>query len=345
MSGKTDEINFGLIGAGRIGKMHAMNLATRINRARLLCVADIYKEAADKCAKQNNIPNSYRDYRKILDNNEIDAVVISTATNTHAKIIREAAEAGKHIFCEKPIALNLTEIDSALSAVERSGIKLQIGFNRRFDSNPQKIRRLLESGELGIPHLIRITSRDPAPPNYEYLKASGGIFVDMMIHDFDMARFLCNDEVVEIYATGDVLIDPKIGEIGDIDTAIVTLKFKGGTLGTIDNSRQSAYGYDQRIEVFGSKGYALGHNKAPNQVEIANAQGMHFEKPLYFFIERYQESFIIELEEFINAITNDTDPPVSGYDGRMAVVLGMAAKRSLEEKRPVEISEIQKTFS
>ncbi len=337
MQSKRDKINFGLIGAGRIGKMHASNLTNRIKGAKLLCIADIYKEAADECAKENGIPYSYNDYHSILERKDIDAVVICTATNTHAKIIREAAEAGKHIFCEKPIALDLKEIDSALSAVERTGVKLQIGFNRRFDANPQKIRKMVETGELGKPHIIRITSRDPAPPSYEYIEVSGGIFLDMMIHDFDMARFLCNDEVEEVYATGNVLIDPKIGELGDIDTAIVTLTFKGGTIGTIDNSRKSAYGYDQRIEVFGSKGYAIGHNKAPDQVEIADERGMHFEKPLYFFIERYEQSFITELEQFIEAIANDTEPPVSGYDGKMAVVLGMAAKRSLAEKRPVKV--------
>ncbi len=339
MNGKKEIIRFGLIGAGRIGKLHASNLATRIKKAELLCVADVYKEAADTCARENNIPYSYNDYHRILERKDIDAVVICTATDTHARIIKEAAEAGKHIFCEKPIALDLKEIDEALSVVEKTGVKLQIGFNRRFDPNPQKIRKMVENGELGNPHLIRITSRDPAPPSYEYIKVSGGIFLDMMIHDFDMARFLCNDEIAEVYATGNVLIDPKIGELGDIDTAIVTLKFKGGTLGTIDNSRKSPYGYDQRIEVFGSKRCVIGHNKAPDQVEIADDMGMHFEKPLYFFIERYEQSFITELEQFIGSIANNTQPPVSGYDGKMAVVVGMAAKRSLAEGKPIKIEE------
>ncbi len=340
MALKTDRVRFGLIGAGRIGKMHASNLATRIKGAELLCIADIYKEAADKCAKEYGITHSYDDYHRILERKDIDAVLICTATNTHARIIKEAADTGKHIFCEKPIALDMNEIDSALSTVETAGVKLQIGFNRRFDPNPQKIRKMVESGKLGTPHILRITSRDPAPPSYEYIKVSGGIFLDMMIHDFDMARFLCNDEIDEVYATGNVLVDPKIGELGDIDTAIVTLKFKGGAIGTIDNSRKSAYGYDQRIEVFGSKGYAVGHNKTPDQVEVGDDNGMHFEKPLYFFIERYEQSFITELEKFIEAIINDTEPPVSGYDGKMAVLLGMAAKRSLAEKRPVRPGEL-----
>lgn len=327
-----------MIGAGRIGKLHAKNLSSRVGQAELACVADINMEFARKCAKENGIKDYYGDYRKVLERKDIDAVVVCTSTDTHARIIEDAALSGKHVFCEKPIALELEEIDKALSVVERTGVKLQIGFNRRFDANPQKIRRLIEDGSVGKPQLVRITSRDPAPPSYEYLKVSGGIFLDMMIHDFDMARFLLNDEAEEIYATGGVLIDPRIGEIGDIDTAVVVLRFRSGAIVTIDNSRKSPYGYDQRLEVFGSASSAISGNKAPDQVEIGDSRGMHREKPLYFFIERYEESFVKELDCFVDSVLNDREPPVTGRDGKMAFLLGMAARRSFREKGPVNLN-------
>ncbi|MCD6121938.1 MAG: inositol 2-dehydrogenase [Spirochaetales bacterium] len=332
-----EKVRMGLIGAGRIGRMHAEHLSYRLPGAELVSVSDVYLEGAEKCASDYNIPNVYKDYRKVLEDKDIDAVVICTSTNTHAEIIEAAAEAGKDIFCEKPIALDIAKIDHALETVGRTGVKLQIGFNRRFDPNFLKIKKMVSAGEIGEPHILKITSRDPAPPPLEYVKVSGGIFLDMMIHDFDMARYLIGDEVEEIYASGNVLIDERIKEYGDIDTAIVTLKFRNGTIGSIDNSRQAVYGYDQRVEVFGSKGNAAAYNELPDHVELTDKEGSHTAKPLYFFMERYTKAYLSEMEEFLKAIRNNTNPPVTGMDGKIPVVMGMAAKKSLAEHRPVKV--------
>ncbi len=232
-------LNLGVIGAGMIGKVHARNLAFYIPTANLLMIADINEQAARETAEHCHIPKAVKDYHEILANPEIDAVVICSSSNTHAQIIGEAAEAGKHIFCEKPIDYSLKKIDQALSLVEKHGVKLQIGFNRRFDPDFARVRWAVASGEIGEPHLLHIISRDPEPPTPEYVKTSGGIFMDMTIHDFDMARYLIGKEVVEIYAAGGVRIDPEIGKAGDLDTALILLKFEDGTLGTIDNSEKA----------------------------------------------------------------------------------------------------------
>jgi myo-inositol 2-dehydrogenase/D-chiro-inositol 1-dehydrogenase len=237
-----------------------------------------------------------------LDDKRIEAVIICSSTDTHAQLIQESAEAGKHIFCEKPIALALSPIDAALKAVEKASVKLQVGFNRRFDTSFKRIRELVAAGQIGRPHVLRITSRDPAPPPIAYVKVSGGIFLDMTIHDFDMARYLIGSEVEEIYAAGEVLVDPEIGEAGDIDTALITLRFVNGALGVIDNSRRAVYGYDQRVEVFGSGGMALVTNRAPDNVQQSDATGVHLAKPLYFFVERYMESYFEEMREFIRCV-------------------------------------------
>ncbi|MFQ5841490.1 MAG: inositol 2-dehydrogenase [Thermodesulfobacteriota bacterium] len=332
-----DKVRIGLIGTGRIGCIHAESLSFRLPGADLLCVSDVDVDAAKSCANEFKVGTVYEDYRNILERQDIDAVVISSSTDTHARMIKGAAESGKHIFCEKPIALDLSQIDEALQAVNNAGVKLQVGFNRRFDPNFRKMKELIRSGKIGKPHLLRITSRDPVPPSYEYIKASGGIFLDMTIHDFDMARYLLGDEVTEIFATGAVLVDTKIGDFGDIDTAMITLKFGNGALGSIDNSRKAVYGYDQRVEVLGSEGCAAAFNKTPDQVAISDNQGIHTEKPLYFFIERYRESYIQEMREFIDAVKSDKTPPVGGIDGRISVLIAMAAKKSLEKNRPVRV--------
>jgi myo-inositol 2-dehydrogenase/D-chiro-inositol 1-dehydrogenase len=268
-------------------------------------------------------------------------VLICSSTDTHAQFIEEAAQAGKQIFCEKPIALDLGQIDHALAAVDRAGVKLQIGFNRRFDPNFARVREVVATGQIGEPHLLRITSRDPAPPPLAYVKVSGGIFLDMTIHDFDMARFLMGSEVEEIYAAGGVLVDPEIGQAGDIDTTIITLHFANGALGTIDNSRQAVYGYDQRVEVFGSGGCVTADNNYPNTATISDARRVHRDLPLNFFMERYVESYVAEMKAFVACVVNDTPPPVTGLDGRIPVVMGYAAKRSLAEGRPVKLDEIR----
>ncbi len=332
----TQTINLGLIGAGRIGRIHAENLS-RMPGARLLAVADIAEEAAQRVAAELDIPHVYTDPRHLFDDSAIDAVVICSSTDTHATFIQQAADAGKHIFCEKPIHLDLAEIDRALAAVDAAGVKLQIGFNRRFDPSFRRAHELVASGAIGDPHILRITSRDPAPPSIDYLQVSGGIFLDMTIHDFDMARFLIGDEVAEVYAAGGVLVDPAIGQAGDIDTAVITLTFCNGVIGAIDNSRRAVYGYDQRVEVFGSEGMVVVGNVKPDTTILANQSGVHSSKPLYFFLERYAEAYRYEMIAFLEAIREDNTPPVTGRDGRMAVVMGHAAWASYRKHQPVPI--------
>jgi len=312
--------------------MHARNLKFQVSGVNVLGVADVFEKTAQKVANELAVPIAEKDYHLLLENKDIDAVIICSSTDTHAQIISEAAKAGKHIFCEKPIALDLKKIDEAIAAVEKAGVKLQVGFNRRFDPGFRKAKKMVAEGKIGTPHLVRISSRDPEPPPISYIKVSGGIFLDMMIHDFDMARYLLDQEVTELMAIGNCLIDPAIGKAGDIDTAIVSLKYKGGALGSIDNSRQAVYGYDQRIEVFGSKGCVVVGNKKPTEVEVSGAQDVKSDKPVFFFIERYTESYLAEMEEFIRCIKEDTEPLVGGFDGKMAVLMGYAAKESLIKK-------------
>jgi myo-inositol 2-dehydrogenase/D-chiro-inositol 1-dehydrogenase len=336
----TRQVNVGIIGAGRIGRVHAENLAYRIPEANVVAIADIFVEAAKECATNLGIPAAHKDHRAILENSGIEAVVICSSTDTHAQFIEEAAAAGKHIFCEKPIDFDLNKIDRALGAVATAGVKLQIGFNRRFDPSFKRVRDMVAAGKIGTPHIVHIMSRDPAPPPVEYIKVSGGIFLDMTIHDFDMARYLIGSEVEEVYATGGVMVDPKIGQAGDIDTALVTLRYTNGAIGSIDNSRQAVYGYDQRVEVFGSEGSIAASNLTPDSAVFSNVDGVHAAKPLHFFIERYTEAYIAEMKEFIASILNDTAPPVTGIDGRIPVVMGLAACRSYRENHPVKLSEI-----
>ena len=333
-------LNLGLIGAGRIGRVHAESLTRRIGNVHLRAVTDLFTEAAQTCAKDFQIPHVYTDHRAILDDPQIDAVVICSATETHTQFIVDAAQAGKHIFCEKPIALDLAKIDAALAAVEKAGVKLQIGFNRRFDANFRHLHEIVQSGGIGQVQLLQITSRDPAPPPISYIKGSGGIFLDMTIHDFDMARYLVGDEVEEVYATGGVMVEPAIGQAGDIDTAVITLRFKGGAIGIINNSRQAVYGYDQRAEVFGSKGAVEAGNNLPHNTRHSTAQSVESPKPLYFFLERYMDSYANEMRSFVEAIAKDGAPPVTGLDGRIPVVMGLAAGKSYRENRPVRLSEI-----
>ena len=248
------QLHVGIIGAGRIGKVHAETLAFRLPEVRTLAIADVNREAAQALAARCGIPTVAESSEQIFANPEIDAVLICSSTDTHADFIVQAAQAGKHIFCEKPIAHTSTQIDRALAAVKQAGVKLQIGFNRRFDANFVRVRQAVVSGEIGTPRLMHIISRDPAPPPISYVRVSGGMFLDMTIHDFDMARFLIGDEVEEIYTAGAVMVDPEIGAAGDLDTALIVLRFKNGVIATIDNSRQAAYGYDQRVEILGSAG-------------------------------------------------------------------------------------------
>jgi myo-inositol 2-dehydrogenase/D-chiro-inositol 1-dehydrogenase len=337
----SEQLNIGLIGAGRIGQLHAEHLTHRVKGAALVAIADVHMPSAEKLGARLGVSEISDRPSEILQNPTVDAVVICSSTETHASLITQAAEAGKHIFCEKPIDFNLDRIDQALNAVRAAGVNLQIGFNRRFDPNFHHVQEQVRSGAIGETHLVRITSRDPSPPPIEYLKVSGGIFLDMTIHDFDMARYLVGSEVVEVFATGACRVDPAIAEAGDIDTAVVVLTFQNGCIATIDNSRKADYGYDQRVEVFGSKGVVWADNNTPYRTGLGTAEGMQSPKPLDFFMERYADSYILEMESFVDSVQAGTEPKVTGLDGRIPVVIGLAAKRSLEEGRLVRLAEIQ----
>jgi myo-inositol 2-dehydrogenase/D-chiro-inositol 1-dehydrogenase len=330
-------ITMGIIGAGRIGKLHADNLLNRVEGVRLKTITDPFLDEA--WAASRSIPVTGNDHRMILDDPEIDAVLIGSPSPQHAPQMIECAQAGKHIFCEKPIALDPEVIRNALAEVEKTAVKLQVGFNRRFDPSFAAVQQQVASGALGAPHVIRITSRDPLPPSAEYAASSGGLFLDMTIHDFDMARFLSGSEVTEVYARGAVLVDPEIGKAGDIDTALISLKFANGALGIIENSRKAVYGYDQRIEVFGSKGTALADNNTPTSMVVMNESGTVRDKPLYFFLQRYQTAFVAEMQAFVNAVRNDTPTPVSGNDGLAPVLIALAANESLQGNRPVAVAQ------
>jgi myo-inositol 2-dehydrogenase/D-chiro-inositol 1-dehydrogenase len=335
----TRKVKIAVIGTGRMGSVHVRNIARLIPEADLVAVCDIRLEVAQAVADEHGIQRVVKDYHELLADPEIEAILISSSTDTHAFMMNDIAAAGKHIFCEKPLALELEKIDAALAAVEKTGVKLQVGFNRRFDKSFRRVKEIVSSGEIGRPCILRITNRDPDFPAMEFLRVSGGIFLDLAIHDFDMVRFQLG-EVQEVYAAGDVLIEPKLNEFNDIDTDVVIIKFANGAVGTIDNSRKAVYGYDQRLEVFCSNGTAMANNEAENVTVKGNRDGFLSAKPPYFFMQRYAPCYVEEVRQFINCVRNDKPTPTTGADGRAAVVLGYAAWKSLRENRPVKISEI-----
>jgi myo-inositol 2-dehydrogenase/D-chiro-inositol 1-dehydrogenase len=333
------KINIAVIGTGRMGSVHTRNLARLIPEADLVAVCDIRLEVAQAVADELGIQRVIKDYHELLEDKDIEAILIATSTDTHAFIMKDVAAAGKHIFCEKPLALNLADIDAALAAVGKAGVKLQVGFNRRFDKSFQRVREIVASGEIGHPCILRVTNRDPELPDMEFLRVSGGMFLDMTIHDFDMARFQVG-EVEEVYATGSVLIEPALKEFGDIDTNVVTLKFANGAVGAIDNSRQAVYGYDQRLEVFCTNGTAMADNEAESTILKGDLDGFHSARPPHFFMQRYAPCYVDEVRQFLECVRDDKPTPVTGQDGRAAVVLGYAAWKSFRENRPVKVSEI-----
>ena len=335
-----NRIRVGIIGAGRIGRVHAQSIAFGIPEAEIVAISDPFIENAKRAARDFAIPAVYPDYHAILNDPTIQAVLICSPTNTHADIAMEAARAGKHIFCEKPVDQTVSKILETKKLVEENTVKMQIGFNRRFDHNFRKIKKLRDDGTLGEIQIIRITSRDPEPPSPEYAKTSGGMFLDMTIHDFDMACYQANSEVDEVYAMGAVTVDPEIGKAGDIDTAIVTLKFKNGAMAVIDNCRKAVYGYDQRVEVFGTNGAAATENDRETMVQISTKDAVCEDKPLFFFLERYMQSFRDEIKSFINAILNDRPVEVNIDDGLRPILIAIAANKSMKENRPVKISEV-----
>lgn len=335
-----EKLRIGIIGAGRIGKIHADNLL-RLPEAQIVAVSDLFAgPELEAWAAERGIGTVTKDSNEIIGNPNIDAVFVCSTTDTHVPLIKQATQAGKHIFCEKPVSMDIRQTEEAIEAVRKAGVKLQIGFNRRFDHNFKRLREHVQAGTIGDPHIVRITSRDPNPPSPEYIKVSGGLFMDMMIHDFDIARFLSGSEIEEVYAQGGVLIDPVFAQYGDVDTAIVTLKFANGALGVIENSRKAVYGYDQRIEVFGSKGSAAVSNDHPNTAEISTAEGIMRDKPLHFFLERYNEAYVEETRMFVRSVLHGEPLPVDGNDGMQAERIALAAKLSLRLGRPVKIAEV-----
>ena len=336
-------MKIGIIGAGRIGRLHAENITRFVQSIEVVGISDVnMTEEMKNWAHGLGIGLVTADPTELINHPDIQAIIVCSSTSTHADFTIAAAKAGKHIFCEKPIDLSVQKGLEAIKTAKKHKVKLQLGFNRRFDHNFKQVRDLTKAGKVGDVHVVKITSRDPAPPSPAYVAVSGGIFLDMMIHDFDMARYQADSEIVEVFAVGAVLVDPEIGKAGDIDTAIVTLKFTNGAIGVIDNSRQAVYGYDQRVEVFGSKGSAQAENDTPTRVSLSTVEGVTSDKPLYFFLERYKEAFVEEINSFVDAIKNDTEVVVSGEDGFEDMVAALAAGKSLKEGRPITIREMKK---
>ena len=329
----------GIVGFGRIGRIH-FNLIKRLKDVEITAVADSLADKMTDVFQEYGIDNYSNDFNTVINNPEIDTVIVCSPTDTHAAVSIAAAKAGKDIFCEKPIDFDIKRVEEVLAEVKKAGVSFQVGFNRRFDPNFAKAKKAVLDGDVGQVHVIKITSRDPEAPPLSYVKSSGGIFVDMTIHDFDMARFLAGSEPVQVFAVGDALINKEILQYDDIDTAIITITFENGAMAVIDNSRQAAYGYDQRIEVFGSKGMVKCENNTPTQTTLFTKDAVIKDKPLYFFLERYLESFEVELVQFFNAMETGQETPVVGKDGLVPILMGIAAKKSLKENRPVLISEI-----
>lgn len=337
-------VRIGVLGCGRIGKMHAELIARRIPGASLAMVFDAFPSLAIAVGSELGAPVA-SSAEELINSPEVDAVAICTSTDTHAELLISCAHAGKAIFCEKPVSLDLALVDEAMSEVSKAAVPIQIGFNRRFDPAHASVARAVASGELGDIYIAKITSRDPAPPPLAYVKVSGGLFLDMMIHDFDMARFVVGSEVVEVYAQAAVRITPEIAtafgpDSGDVDVAVVTLRHANGTLTVIDNSRQAVYGYDQRVEVLGSQGMAASENPLSHTGIKRNAAGSTSELLPFFFLDRYIPSYVNEWTAFVDMVANGTPSTVNAADGRAPLVMGLAALKSLAEHRPVLTSEI-----
>ena len=335
-------INIGIIGAGRIGKVHCESIMCYAKGATVKTVADPFmNEDTEKWLKGMGVEKTTKDYHDILNDKNIDAVLICSSTDTHAPISIEAIKAGKHVFCEKPVDHDIAKINEVKKALQGSKVKYQVGFNRRFDHNFMAVREAVKQGKIGALNVLKICSRDPAAPPVSYIKVSGGIFLDMTIHDFDMVRYLSGEEVESVFAMGGVMVDKAIGEAGDIDTAVITMRLKSGALAVIDNCRRATYRYDQRAEAFGELGQVAISNDCASNAVISNGDGVTAEKPLLFFLERYMQAYVNEINQFVDCIVNDKQVPVGIEDGLQAVVIGMAAKKSLLEGRPVKLDEIK----
>jgi len=336
----TAPLRIGVIGVGKIGRMHSQMLCRNVDGATVTWVADAHAPAAHAVGEELGVPAAAT-VDELLAAPDVDAVAICTTTDTHADLIVAAARAGKAIFCEKPVSLDLADVDRTLAAVAEAGVPFQIGFNRRFDPAHESVRDAVAHGTIGEPQLVRISSRDPAPPPLEYVRTSGGLFLDMTIHDFDMARYLTGSEVVEVFARGALRVAPDFAEVGDVDTAVITLTHANGCLSVIDNSRQAVYGYDQRIEVFGSTGMAASENPLVHSAIVRTAEGTRLATLPYFYLDRYVASYLRQWEAFVEAALAGRQPPVTGADARAPLVIGLAAWRSLREDRPMRVEEIE----
>ena len=332
-------VRIAVLGVGRIGRMHAELIARQVPGASLAMVQDVDANAAAAIGAELGVAHT-TDAAEVFASELVDAVAICSSTDTHVPLLIAAARGGKAIFCEKPVSLDLRKVDEALAVVKASGVPIQIGFNRRFDPAHRSVRDAVSSGAVGEVHIVRITSRDPAPPPIAYVKVSGGLFLDMMVHDFDMARYVTGSEVVEVYAKAAVRVDPAIGEAGDVDTAVVTLLHENGCITTIDNSRQAVYGYDQRVEAFGSGGMAASENPPSHSGMRRTAAGTITPTIAYFFLDRYIPSYIAEWKAFVDYVTDGGSSPVDADAGRAPLVIGLAAKLSVQEGRPVLCAEI-----
>jgi inositol 2-dehydrogenase len=331
-------IRIGLIGAGRMGKVFAQTLAFSVSEVELLAVADVNPQAAQEAATRYGAKHTFTDYHDLLRRDDMDAVVIVTPTATHAEVIEAAAAAGKHIFSEKPLAQTLEACDRAIAAVEKAGVKLQLGFMRRFDPAYVMAKQRIDAGEIGKPVMFRSTGRDPKRTSLEFARRenSGGLIMDMGVHDFDLARWLMGSEVVRVHSEGGCLVYPELNEVGDIDNAMINLKFANGAVGNIDVSRNAVYGYDIRTEVLGSEGGLLIGKLQQTATLVMTRQGVTHDTVPYF-MERFGEAYAAEIRDFAACILEDRTPKVGGYDARQATAIGIAATRSLDEGRPVEV--------
>lgn len=335
------KIKVALAGLGRIGKIHLKNLSRNFPEIEVVAVMDVFDESK-AIADEFNVPVFVKSFDDLLAVSGVEAVVICSPTDTHADYVVKAAKAGKQIFCEKPLDLSLERVKEVLGIVKGNGVNLMLGFNRRFDPEFKKIKQLVLNDAIGDPQIVKITSRDPGPPPVSYIKVSGGMFLDMTIHDFDMARYISGKQVKEVFAKGAVMVDPEIGKAGDIDTAIITLTFDDNSMAVIDNCRKAVYGYDQRLEVFGSKGMAQAENNFPNNHKLYTQTGVSGDLPLHFFLERYDASYNQEIREFIDALVSGGEMPVDGEDGLLSMAIALAAKKSVAEGRTVKLDEILK---
>ncbi|KAA8499748.1 putative oxidoreductase YrbE [Porphyridium purpureum] len=336
--GSSRKMRIGLIGAGRIGQVHCKAVAAT-PVAEVVVVADFFVKAAQACAEKFGIAKYCQDWNEVVQDALVDAVFICSPSDTHCDIIIAAARNGKHIFVEKPIDYELSRIDLALQEVAKANVKLQVGFQRRFDPNFMRVKKAMVDGEVGEPYMLSIISRDPAPPPIDYVKKSGGLLYDMAIHDMDMARHIMGCEAIEFSAMASSF-SPEISAVGDVTTAVVTMRFENGAIGTIQCCRKAVYGYDQRIEVLGSNGGVEIGNNYPNTAVVSTAANISRDLPLNFFMERYAAAYANEIFAFVEAVVEDKPTLVTGKDGRIPVIMAMAAKKALDERRCVSIREV-----